>query len=255
MIKTRTHIIFWIAVTLLLTAVFGKVFESFILSFYFVAMLLPVVVGTSYFFNYYLVPHFLLKKRYARFTLYFLYLLIVSTYLEMWVITGSFVLLADLNYSDLSPIVTNIFILAIILYFIVFLKAFLLLINRSFSIQNKSKTLKAEKNKFLKGYLTVRADRQKAKILFEDILYIESMSDYVKIATSSNNTVITRERISHIFKELPENFLRIHRSFIVNSQKIDSFSKTELEVNERRLPISRTYKKEVNKRLIKNSGT
>lgn len=252
MISIRTHIIFWIAVTILLTGIFGRVFESFILSFYFVAMLLPVAVGTSYFFNYFLVPRFLLKKRYVRFGLYFFYLLIISTYLEMWVITGSYVLLADLNYENLSPVVTNIFVLAIILYFIVFLKAFLLLTKRSFSMQRKSESLKAEKNKFLKGYLTVRSNRQQAKILFEDIVYIESMGDYVKIHTQSDEPVITQERISHIVKTLPENFMRIHRSFIVNSQKVDYFSKTELQVHDETLPISRTYKEAVNERLSKN---
>jgi hypothetical protein len=251
-IKTQSHIIFWFILTALLTAIFGRVFQSFILSFYFVAMLLPVAVGTSYFFNYFLVPRYLLKKRYAKFGLYFVYLLIISTWLEMWVITGSFILLADSDAGNLSPVVTNVFILAIILYFIVFLTAFLLLIKRSFAIQKKSASLKAEKNKFLKGYLTVRADRQQAKILFEDIVYIESMGDYVKIITDSDEPIITRERISHIIKELPENFLRIHRSFIVNSQKVGLFSKTEVQVNGSSLPISRTYKKEVTRELSKN---
>lgn len=245
----KAHIFFWLLVTLILTGIFGKVFESFILSFYFVSMLLPVAVGTSYFFNYFLVPHYLLKKRYKKFTLYLAYLLIVSTWLEMWVITGSFILLADLDYSQLSPVVTNIFVLAIVLYFIVFLKAFLLLIKRTFATQKKTKKLEAEKNKFEKGYIIVRADRQRAKILYEDIAFIESMGDYVKIITTSSDPVITRERISHIIKELPENFLRIHRSFIINSQKVDYFSKTELQVNGTNLPISRTYKKHVTKRL------
>lgn len=249
MIKARTHIIFWMAVTVLLGGVFGRVFDSFILSFYFVAMLLPVAVGTSYYFNFVLVPRYLLKRRYAAFFLYFTYLLIVSTYLEMWVITGSFVLLADLNYADLSPVITNIFVMAVILYFIVFLKAFLLLVKRSFATQERTKSLKAEKNKFLKGYLSVRSDRKQAKILYEDIFYVESMSDYVKIITGSGNPVITRERIGHLVKVLPENFLRIHRSFIVNSQKVDYFSKTELEVNGSILPISRTYKNQVSQKL------
>lgn len=244
MIRTQTHIIFWVAVAALLTGIFGQVFESFILSFYFVSMLLPVAVGTSYSFNYFLVPRYLLKKRYRKFTLYCFYLLIISTWLEMWVITGSFILLADLKYENLGPVAGNIFILAIILYFIVFLKAFVLLTKRSFVIQRKSKSLKAEKNKFVKGYLTVRADRQRAKILFEDIIYIESMGDYVKIITAMDEPVITRERISHIIKELPENFLRIHRSFIINSREVDYFSKTEVQLNGTPLPISRTYKEE-----------
>ncbi|HET6527575.1 MAG TPA: LytTR family DNA-binding domain-containing protein [Balneolaceae bacterium] len=251
MIKTRTHIFFWIAVTALLTAVFSKVFDSFTLSFYFVSMLLPVAVATSYFFNFFLVPRYLLKKRYARFALYFIYLLIISTWLEMWVITGSFILLADFHYNNLSPIVTNVFILAIILYFIVFLKAFLLLIKRSFTIQKTSKSLRAEKNKFEKGFITVKADRRQAKILFEDIEYVESMGDYVKIITTSGDPVITRQRISLIIKELPSNFLRIHRSFIVNRYKIDFFSKTELQLNETKLPVSRTYKKKTVQQLSK----
>lgn len=249
----QSHIIFWFGVTVLLTGIFGKVFDSFMLSFYFVSMLLPVAVGTSYFFNYYLVPKFLLKKRYWRFILYFIYLLVISTYLEMWVITGSFVLLADLNYNNLSPVVTNIFVLAVILYFIVFLHAFILLLKRSLDMQKKAKLLESEKNKFLKGYLTVRADRRQAKILFEDILYIESVGDYVKILTEQEEPVLTRERISHIIKELPENFLRIHRSFIVNTQKVTLFSKTELQINGTTLPVSRTYKNLVNRKLSKDN--
>jgi len=250
--RTRIHIIFWIAVTALLVAIFGQIFESFILSFYFVAMLLPVAVGTAYFFNYFLVPRYLLEKIYGKFSLYFIYLLIVSSCLEMWVIIGSFILLADLNYANLGPVASNIFILTIVLYFIVFLKAFLLLIKRSFAFKQKTDSLRAEKNKFVKGYLTVRADRQQAKVQFEDIRYLESMGDYVKINTYDDEPVITNERISHINKELPESFLRIHRSFIVNSQKVDYFSKTELRVDETTLPIGRTYKQEVNRRLSKN---
>ncbi len=249
MIKTHTHILFWIAVIILLTAVFSQIFESFILSFYFVSMLLPVAVATSYFFNFFLVPRYLIKKRYFRFCLYFIYLLIISTWLEMWVITGSLILLADFQYTNLSPVVTNVFILAIILYFIVFANGFLLLIKRSFSLQKESKYYKSEKNKFEKGYLTVRSNRKRAKILFEDIEYIESLGDYVNINTASGETIITRERISHIIKKLPENFLRIHRSFIVNKQMIDFYSKTELQVSNGKLPISRTYKKQVARQL------
>ncbi len=251
MLKVRSHIIFWLVITILLTAVFGKIFEDLVLSFYFVCMLLPVALSTSYFFNYYLVPKFLLRKRYLRFALYFIYLLIISTYLEMWVIAGSFVLLADLNYSRLSPVVTNIFILAIILYFIVFLKAFVLLVRHSFRIQKETKSLEAEKKKMLKGFLTVRSERKKVNVPYDTINYIESIGDYIKIVTESAEPVICHERISHIIKKLPEHFIRIHRSFIVNSRKVNLFSKTELNINDITLPVSRTYKEEVSHKLAK----
>jgi hypothetical protein len=253
-LNLRNHIIFWLIAIAFLTGVFGIILENFAFSFYFASLLLPIAVGTSYFFNFYLIPRYLFKKRYGKFSLYFLYLLIISVWLEMWVIIGSFIFLADLNYSNLAPAVTNIFVLAIVLYFIVFLNAFLLLLKWSFTMQKKSKRLKIESDKFRKGYITVKANRRQAKILFEDIIYIESMGDYIKIITNSDTPVITYERISHINKELPGRFMRIHRSFIVNSQKVNYFSKTNLQINNNTLPISRTYKKEVFRELSSNSS-
>src|SRR5699024_9770433 len=131
------------------------------------------------------------------------YLLIISTYLEMWVITGSFVILAVLNYDKLGPAVANIFLLAIVLYFIVFLTAFLLLIKRSFVIKAESKSLKAERDQFIKGYITVRSNRKRAKILYEDICYIESRGDYIEIIIEADSSIMTHERIGHIIKALP----------------------------------------------------
>lgn len=247
--QTRWHILFWIAVTALLTLLFGEVLDSLTLSFYFVSMLLPVAVATSYTFNYWLVPHYLFKKRYYRFALYFCYLLVISVYLEMWVITGSFIYLADLKYENLGPVAGNIFLLAIILYFIVFLKGFLLLTRRAFTLQHRTQKHRAENRKRKRGFITLQADRRLAKVHHDEIHYIESMGDYVKVVSDRESPVIAREALSRLEHQLPGTFLRIHRSYIVNSEKVRSFSKTELEVGGATLPISRTYKKAVSSRL------
>ena len=87
------------------------------------------------------------------------------------------------------------------------------------------------------------------KINFEDILYIESVSDYLKIVTTQKNC-ITRETISNIEAKLPQHkFLRIHRSFLVSVTKIDSFTNEYVEVHQKALPISRSYKKGVLEQL------
>lgn len=253
MLKIRTHIIFWVAVTALYTAVFGAVFESYALSFYFVSMLLPVVVATSYFFNFYLVPKFLLKKRYGRFSLYFVYMLIISLWLEMWVITGSYILIADLQYEYLSPVVTNIYVLAVFLYFVVFLKAFLLLIERVMANRGKAMPQSNVSEPSPDDFLTVRSDRQWAHIPFDEITCIESMGDYVRIITGNAKPVITNERINKLNEKLPEDFLRIHRSYIVNRRKVEYYSRTELQANGMKLPISRTYKDKVS-RVLSNAS-
>src|SRR5690606_25692911 len=95
-------------------------------------------------------------------------------------------------------------------------------------------------------YLTVRVNRKMNKIHLNDIDYLESLGDYVKLFTSSASPMITKEKISSLDDRLPESFLRIHRSFIVNIDKIQSFTREEIMLNNNtNLPISRTYKKSV----------
>jgi two-component system LytT family response regulator len=109
------------------------------------------------------------------------------------------------------------------------------------------KEIQAENSDFM----FVRSDRKMIKIDFEDILYIESLSDYLKIHTSEK-TITTRETISNIETKLPpKNFLRCHRSFIVSIQKIDSFTNEYIEVNKTAISISRSYRSAVLEKLGK----
>jgi len=95
----------------------------------------------------------------------------------------------------------------------------------------------------------VRSDRKMIKISFSEILFIESIADYVKI-NLKDKTVVTRETISNIEARLPaRNFIRTHRSFVVSIDKIESYTNELLEIGKRQIPISRSYKTEILKRL------
>lgn len=114
-----------------------------------------------------------------------------------------------------------------------------------FSISKNSETIEQTKNDFI----FVRADRKMVKINFDEILYIESLSDYLKIHTT-NKTIITRETISNMEAKLStEQFLRIHRSFIIAIAKIETYTNEFVEVNNKALTISRTYKDVVLEKL------
>ncbi len=94
-------------------------------------------------------------------------------------------------------------------------------------------------------FMFVRSDRRMLKIDFNNIVYIESYSDYIKIHLP-NETIVTRETISAIEAKLPkQQFMRIHRSFIISIQNISSFTNEHITINKQALPISRSYKKEV----------
>lgn len=95
----------------------------------------------------------------------------------------------------------------------------------------------------------VRADRKMVKVLLNDILYIESLSDYVKITTTSK-TIVTKQLISALEETLPKgNFIRIHRSFIIAINKIDAYNADNIQLGNKKLPISRLFKQNVNKIL------
>ena len=87
------------------------------------------------------------------------------------------------------------------------------------------------------------------KINFEDIIYIESLSDYVKFHLS-DKIITSRDTISSVEGKLPKNnFIRIHRSFIVAVQMITSFTSEEIVIEKTSLPISRSYKEQVLQKL------
>ncbi len=101
----------------------------------------------------------------------------------------------------------------------------------------------------LKKYLFVTVDRIKKKIDPEDIIYIEGLKDYVQIHTPSEK-IITRETMNDMESQLSQMlFLRIHRSFIINIDKIRTVSYDEIRVGNDTLPVGRTYRSRVMRRL------
>ncbi|WP_224996416.1 LytTR family DNA-binding domain-containing protein [Cesiribacter sp. SM1] len=93
-------------------------------------------------------------------------------------------------------------------------------------------------------HLFIRADRKTVKLVLEEVRYIESMSDYLKIHTREG-MLLTKEKISNIEQKLPSHFLRIHRSFILNTQHLQAFTHDTVEVAGKQLPISRSFRQEV----------
>ena len=100
-------------------------------------------------------------------------------------------------------------------------------------------------------FFFVRSERKMVKINFEEILYVESLSDYIKIH-QENKTIVTRETITNIEAKLPQSqFLRIHRSYIVAVKSIESYTNEFIEIKNKALPISRTYKESILKKMEK----
>ena len=98
-------------------------------------------------------------------------------------------------------------------------------------------------------FLYIRIDREMRKVYLNDILWVESMKNYVKIRTTQQ-LLVTYLSISSLEEKLPtDRFLRIHRSFLVSLDKIQAFSPSGVRINTVELPIGRNYKHDTLRRL------
>lgn len=106
-------------------------------------------------------------------------------------------------------------------------------------------TLTSEINPFV----YIKENKKIIKLYLKDILFVESVKNYIRIVATSKS-VITKQSITYFEEVLPiENFIRIHRSYIVSISKIEAFTSTEIEIGNKELPIGRSYKKSVFKSL------
>jgi DNA-binding LytR/AlgR family response regulator len=98
------------------------------------------------------------------------------------------------------------------------------------------------------GFIYFRSERKMIKLFYDEILYIESIKDYIKIYRDANTPLLVKQTISATEDMLPKNlFIRIHRSFIVSINKITAFTYYDVEINKTEIPIGRLYKHQLKK--------
>ena len=91
-------------------------------------------------------------------------------------------------------------------------------------------------------HLFFNVNKKRIKVYLDEILYIESLREYIRITTQTKN-ILTKSQLGQIEEMLiNNNFLRIHRSFIVAKEKIEAFTATDVEIAGKEIPIGRNYK-------------
>ena len=117
-----------------------------------------------------------------------------------------------------------------------------------FLSQSKPAMESGNSTNLVKDYIVFKSDKKNYKIKYSDILFIESLDNYVKVHTN-DFSIICYERLSGIENELSNDFIRIHRSYIINLSKVDVFTSAFVEIGDRKFTIGRNYKDDVAKRL------
>jgi two-component system, LytTR family, response regulator len=116
---------------------------------------------------------------------------------------------------------------------------FLIAVNKVKAAQKEKQTIESGETR---DYLFLNVQKKKVKILFSDIVYIESQREYIKIVTTKKE-YLSKMSTHEIEALLPAHlFKRIHRSFIISINKIESYTAEEVEVNGIAIPIGRGYR-------------
>lgn len=98
-------------------------------------------------------------------------------------------------------------------------------------------------------YIFIKTENRLQKVFFHDILFVEGQGDYLRINTPDER-IMTLQKFSSLLAVLPsESFIRVHKSYMVSLDKIDSISRNRIRIGDNYIPVSESYKKEFNKRL------
>lgn len=99
-------------------------------------------------------------------------------------------------------------------------------------------------------FIFVKSDYDNLKVKVEDIRYIQGLKDYLKVHTFDKKPILTLMNFKEMEAKLPgDNFLRVHRSFIVNVHNIDSIQRSKIVIDDVRIPIGESYKDEFMRRI------
>ena len=101
-----------------------------------------------------------------------------------------------------------------------------------------------------KDYIQLNADHKIHKIRFKEILYIEGLKEYVTFYTTDKKIIVLKS-LKELENTLPENqFLRVHKSYIVNKEKAKTLYGNQLEIEDKKIPIGKMYAKQVKQKLF-----
>ena len=102
----------------------------------------------------------------------------------------------------------------------------------------------------MKPHIFLKVNKKLIKVNLNDIFYVESLKDYIKVITKLGDYVVHKS-LTAITEELPQSsFIRIHRSFTISINKISAIEGNIIEIADKKIPIGRNYIKHTKERIL-----
>ena len=213
------HLVFWLLIWLFYSFYFGFKSQNESYIFWFSSVLMPVTIANTYLTIYYLIPKYLIPKKYKLFILYLIYVLIATAWVLSILMFFGFVYMSELDFKSMPPLSSNLPFVLMSMYLIIFIVSSIVLVQYNYKALEKNKTLenkflitklqlKEEELKFLKmqihphflfntlntmyGFALKKADETP-----EMILKLSNLLDYILYQIDKPKVLLTKE-IDHI---------------------------------------------------------
>ncbi len=226
--RIATHIVFWVVYYVL----FGLLWvgdKGYMASFYLEFILMPIRILAVYLTIYFLLPKYLLQKQYVPFLLGYGIVLLAGGLLQRVFIHLFY---ENLLLNDLSE---GLFNLRLLVRAIVLINttALLVLSVKIFQLW----VMESEKKQPIGGeVLEIRSSRRTHRIPIGDILFIEGLGNYVTYHLTGKTKITSYGTIKATLNQLPNNFSRVHKSYIVNKNHIRSYDSMTIDVSNTSIP-------------------
>jgi sensor histidine kinase YesM len=224
------HVFFWLMILAFYVIFFGRKNENYSMTFFFVGLLMPITIATTYFVNYVLIPRYLMKERYVIFGLYFIYTLLGSLFLETVITLITFIVVAEVTIKKMSPASFDLVFMLTSLLMVIFFASGIKMLLRWKKSTEDYQTLMREKVetelKFLKTQLnphflfntlnnlyylaTIKSDKAP-----QAILALSDVLDYV-LKEGRSTFVLLDSELKHLHNYVALELLRYEDRVNVN---------------------------------------
>lgn len=225
--RPLTHLSFWLVYYVLYSLIWMKPDTGYFGSFYLEFMLLPARMLAVYGTLYVLIPRYLLNKRFFTFIAVYVLLLALASGVQAladYFFYQRLFLQQEGSFWSLTSFVRAGMLVNTTVIFVSALK----LLQLYFDLRQQLTAQPQNQNKKIE----IKANRKTHLVGAEQILFVEGMGNYVSYVLKNQQKLIAHGSIKAALQKLPDNFIRCHRSFIVNRNAIEAFSTEDIHVAE-----------------------
>lgn len=234
------HACFWLAYYIMFSLIWASPERGYFASFYLEFVLMPLRILASYCMMYVLIPAFLSNRKLVDFLISYLLLIAFAGGLQLLI--GYYFYDQLLTAQDdrfplsVASWMRNIVLINSTVIFLGAAKVIQLHFQLVDSLENEVRAEDVQDLESADQYIEVKSNRRINRLRIDDILFVQGMGNYVTYVNTAGNRTIVYSSLKSAHAQLPDFFVRLHRSYLVNRKHIRAYDKDTVTVGNATLP-------------------